>query len=39
LPKLHKYFNALYVNQLQIYGRLQEQQRKQKLDQQIQKEL
>lgn len=39
LPKLHKHFDALYINQLQIYGRMIEQQRQQKLDEQIQKEL
>ena len=38
LPRLHKHFDALYINQLQIYGRTIEQQRQQKLDEQIQKE-
>lgn len=39
LPKIQKHFNALYINQMQIYGRLIEQQRKLRIEEKIQREL
>lgn len=39
LPRLHKHFNALYINQIQIYGIQIEKQRQQKIEEKIKKEL
>ena len=39
LAKLQKHFNSLYINQLQIQGRLMEQQKQQKIAEKMQKNI